>query len=101
MAEFRPRLDAPVLIGVGAAFAFHVGDVKRAPRALQRSGLEWAYRVSQEPGRLARRYAVAVPKFITGVVKNPPRAVTREQRAWSFRPDAQHARSTAVRRHRC
>ncbi|WP_217996489.1 WecB/TagA/CpsF family glycosyltransferase [Piscicoccus intestinalis] len=75
MAEFRPRLEAPVLIGVGAAFAFHVGDVRRAPRIFQRSGLEWAYRVSQEPGRLTRRYAIAVPQFLSGVAKHPPRPV--------------------------
>lgn len=75
MAEFRPRLHAPVLIGVGAAFNFHVGDVKRAPAVLQRTGLEWAYRVGQEPRRLAKRYVVAVPRFISGVMKNPPRPI--------------------------
>ena len=52
----RDRLDVPVCIGVGASFDFLAGAVKRAPRWMQQSGLEWAYRVGQEPGRLAGRY---------------------------------------------
>lgn len=75
MAEFRPRLKAAVLIGVGAAFNFHAGEVKRAPKVLQNAGLEWAYRVTQEPGRLSRRYAVAIPKFLTGIARNRPHPV--------------------------
>jgi len=78
MAEFRPRLQAPVLIGVGAAFNFHVGDVKRAPKVLQQAGLEWAYRLSQEPRRLGRRYAVAIPTFLMQVARNPPTQVSEE-----------------------
>lgn len=75
MAQFRPHLDAAVLIGVGAAFNFHSGDVKRAPVQVQRAGLEWAYRLSQEPGRLWKRYAVGIPKFVAGVASRPPKAV--------------------------
>lgn len=75
MAEYRPLLEAPVLIGVGAAFNFHSGDVKRAPMVLQRAGLEWVYRLSQEPKRLWRRYAVGIPKFLGGVAVHRPRAV--------------------------
>ena len=41
MAEFLPKLDATLMIGVGAAFDFHSGRVKQAPRWMQRSGLEW------------------------------------------------------------
>lgn len=56
MARHRQRLTAPVLIGVGAAFDFHAGLVRRAPRRLQRAGLEWAFRMAMEPRRLAGRY---------------------------------------------
>jgi N-acetylglucosaminyldiphosphoundecaprenol N-acetyl-beta-D-mannosaminyltransferase len=56
MARHRQRLSAPVLIGVGAAFDFHAGLVRRAPRRLQRAGLEWAFRIAMEPRRLAKRY---------------------------------------------
>ena len=55
MDHFRPRLMAPVLIGVGAAFDFHAGLKRQAPRWIQRSGFEWLFRLSQEPRRLWRR----------------------------------------------
>src|SRR5256885_8908834 len=48
-------LDTKLMIGVGAAFDFHAGKVKQAPRWIQRSGLEWAYRLWQEPARLWKR----------------------------------------------
>ena len=64
MACMRPLLEAPVLIAVGAAFDFHSGTVKQAPRWMQRSGLEWAYRLSVDPRRLWRRYLVDNPWFI-------------------------------------
>src|SRR6202008_5093223 len=51
MAQMRPRLQAPVLIGVGAAFDFHAGLVPQAPAALQRLGLEWLFRLVQETRR--------------------------------------------------
>ena len=47
MAEFLPRLDVTLMIGVGAAFDFHGGRVKQAPRWMQRSGLEWLFRMCQ------------------------------------------------------
>ena len=64
MAEMRPRLDAPVLAGVGAAFDFHAGLVPQAPNWLQESGLEWAYRLVHEPRRLWRRYLRYNPRFV-------------------------------------
>ncbi|HLI59518.1 MAG TPA: WecB/TagA/CpsF family glycosyltransferase [Solirubrobacteraceae bacterium] len=64
MAAMRDRLHAPVLIGVGAAFDFHAGLVPQAPAALQRAGLEWAYRLVQEPRRLWRRYLRYNPRFV-------------------------------------
>ena len=64
MAEFLPRLNVPLMIGVGAAFDFHAGIVKQAPHWMQRSGLEWFYRLCQEPRRLGGRYFRNNPSFI-------------------------------------
>jgi N-acetylglucosaminyldiphosphoundecaprenol N-acetyl-beta-D-mannosaminyltransferase len=66
MARMRSSLDAPVLVGVGAAFDFHAGLVPQAPDLLQRFGLEWAYRLVQEPRRLWKRYARYNPRFVSG-----------------------------------
>jgi N-acetylglucosaminyldiphosphoundecaprenol N-acetyl-beta-D-mannosaminyltransferase len=63
MAEFLPKLDVTLMIGVGAAFDFHSGRMKQAPRWMQRSGLEWFYRLCQEPRRLAKRYFRNNPIF--------------------------------------
>jgi N-acetylglucosaminyldiphosphoundecaprenol N-acetyl-beta-D-mannosaminyltransferase len=68
MARMRDRLDAPVLVGVGAAFDFHAGLIPQAPDALQRLGLEWAFRLVQEPRRLWRRYLRYNPRFVAGFV---------------------------------
>lgn len=75
MAEFRSSLEASVLVGVGAAFNIHTGDMRRAPVAMQRMGLEWAYRLAQEPKRLWRRYVLGVPRFVGGLLVHPPRSV--------------------------
>jgi N-acetylglucosaminyldiphosphoundecaprenol N-acetyl-beta-D-mannosaminyltransferase len=64
MAHMRPRLSAPVLVGVGAAFDFHAGLVPQAPPWMQRGGLEWVYRLAREPRRLWRRYARYNPRFV-------------------------------------
>ena len=64
MGRMRDRLDASMLIGVGAAFDFHAGVKQQAPRVIQRSGLEWLFRLASEPRRLGPRYAVAIPRFI-------------------------------------
>jgi N-acetylglucosaminyldiphosphoundecaprenol N-acetyl-beta-D-mannosaminyltransferase len=69
MLHMRPRLQAPLLVGVGAAFDFHAGLVSQAPRWMQRSGLEWAYRLSREPRRLWRRYARYNPLFVAGFAR--------------------------------
>ncbi|MFL5009270.1 WecB/TagA/CpsF family glycosyltransferase [Rhizobium sp.] len=65
MARMRDSLDASMLIGVGAAFDFHAGLKRQAPRFIQRSGFEWAFRLLCEPRRLWRRYALVVPTFIS------------------------------------
>lgn len=64
MAQFRPLLQAPVLIGVGAAFDFLAGVKPQAPRWMQRGGLEWLFRLACEPGRLWRRYLVGNSVFL-------------------------------------
>jgi N-acetylglucosaminyldiphosphoundecaprenol N-acetyl-beta-D-mannosaminyltransferase len=64
MAEMRAALEAPVLIGVGAAFDFHAGLVPQAPNWIQESGLEWAYRLAHEPRRLWKRYLRYNPMFV-------------------------------------
>ncbi len=68
MARMRDRLDAPALVGVGAAFDFHAGMKPQAPAFLQRIGMEWAFRLASEPRRLWRRYAITVPGFIALMV---------------------------------
>ena len=65
----RSRLQAPVLAGVGAAFDFHAGLVTQAPSWMQSIGLEWAYRLFQEPGRLWRRYLRYNPRFVAGFLR--------------------------------
>ncbi len=69
MFDMRPRLSAPLLVAVGAAFDFHAGLVSQAPRWMQRSGLEWTYRLSREPRRLWWRYAHHNPRFISGFTR--------------------------------
>ena len=69
MAQMHEMLDAPVLVGVGAAFDFHAGLVPQAPRWMQETGLEWAFRLAHEPRRLWRRYARYNPRFVTGFLR--------------------------------
>ena len=69
MRAMRGRLQAPVLIGVGAAFDFHAGLVPQAPPRLQKMGLEWAYRLAREPRRLWRRYLRYNPRFVLGFAR--------------------------------
>ena len=64
MAEYLSLLDVTLMAGVGAAFDFHSGRVKQAPRWMQRSGLEWFYRLCSEPRRLAKRYFRNNPRFV-------------------------------------
>lgn len=64
MFEHSGRLNAPVIVGVGAAFDFHSGSKRQAPRWMREHGLEWFYRLMQEPGRLGRRYIVYGTEFV-------------------------------------
>jgi N-acetylglucosaminyldiphosphoundecaprenol N-acetyl-beta-D-mannosaminyltransferase len=68
MARHWQALEAGVLIGVGAAFDFHSGRVRQAPRWIQRSGLEWLFRLCAEPRRLGPRYLKTNPLFAARVL---------------------------------
>lgn len=63
MADYGNKISA-VMVGVGAAFDYHAGSLRRAPLAWQRVGLEWLYRLLQEPRRLARRYLLTNTLFL-------------------------------------
>ncbi len=56
IAAHKDRLPPGVYFGIGAAFAFHAGEVRQAPMLIQKLGMEWAYRVAMEPRRLFKRY---------------------------------------------
>ncbi|MDB6029076.1 MAG: glycosyltransferase [Verrucomicrobiales bacterium] len=64
MSEFLSELDVTLMVGVGAAFDFHAGRVRQAPRWIQRSGMEWFFRLCTEPRRLWKRYLTNNPRFI-------------------------------------
>lgn len=66
MAGHLDRIDAPVMIGVGAAFDFLAGTKRQAPAWMQQRGLEWLFRLLSEPTRLWRRYGKIVPQFMVG-----------------------------------
>lgn len=68
MMAHRGRINA-VMVGVGAAFDYHAGTLKRAPLWMQRNGLEWFYRLVTEPRRLWRRYLVTNSLFIWHAAK--------------------------------
>lgn len=68
MSAHRGRINA-VMIGVGAAFDYHAGTIRRAPLWMQRYGLEWLYRLGAEPRRLFKRYAITNTLFIFGFSK--------------------------------
>lgn len=71
IAEHKDKLDAPVLLAVGAAFDFAAGKAARAPRLLRDSGLEWLHRLVREPRRLWRRYLLYNALFLYLLLKQP------------------------------
>jgi N-acetylglucosaminyldiphosphoundecaprenol N-acetyl-beta-D-mannosaminyltransferase len=73
--EMRRRLSLPVL-AVGAAFDFHAGTARQAPAWMQRRGLEWLYRLMQEPRRLWRRYLFLNPGYLALVALQATRLRT-------------------------
>ena len=81
MARHQERLRAPVLLGVGAAFDFNAGTIRRAPAWMQRYGLEWTHRLLQEPRRLWRRYFLGNSRFFIlvgrDIMRDPGRYLRR------------------------
>jgi len=69
MARMRDRVEVPVMCGVGAAFDFHAGRISQAPRWMQERGLEWTYRIVQEPRRLLPRYLYYNPRFLAAFAR--------------------------------
>lgn len=69
VANHKNQINA-VMMAVGAAFDFHAGNLKQAPNWMQKNGLEWLYRLTQEPKRLARRYLVTNTLFIFKFLKH-------------------------------
>lgn len=70
IADHLESLPPAVYFGVGAAFAFHAGEVRQAPALFQKSGMEWLYRLCAEPRRLWKRYAVHNSLFLFYTVKD-------------------------------
>jgi N-acetylglucosaminyldiphosphoundecaprenol N-acetyl-beta-D-mannosaminyltransferase len=80
MARRLGRIEAPVMVGVGAAFDFLAGTKRQAPHWMQRNGLEWLFRLCSEPRCLWRRYVV--PGFIILAVGDlARRAIRRSEEA--------------------
>jgi N-acetylglucosaminyldiphosphoundecaprenol N-acetyl-beta-D-mannosaminyltransferase len=69
MRDHVAHLPGATLLGVGAAFDFHAGMVKRAPVVMRRLSLEWLHRLASEPRRLWRRYLIMAPKFVWHVMR--------------------------------
>lgn len=79
MSMHRPLLDVPVIIGVGAAFDFLSGVKPQAPRWMQKSGLEWIFRLVSEPRRLWKRYLIGNTMFIFYVCREQFRSFFKIQ----------------------
>ena len=82
MAAHTHTLKAPVLVGVGAAFDFHAGLKKQAPRWIQKIGMEWLFRLVTEPRRLWKRYLRNNPLFVTFLI-------CEKLRLWNFKQKQQ------------
>ena len=104
MAEHRGRITA-VMVGVGAAFDYHAGTLRRAPVWMQSLGLEWFYRLCAEPRRLWKRYLVTNTVFILAaawqLLLHRPRApIVLQRRGDRFEDRAAIALAEVVERAR-
>ena len=98
MANHLGRIEAPVMVGVGAAFDFLAGEKRQAPLWMQRHGLEWLFRLCSEPRRLWRRYAYIVPGFtILAVGELVRRAIRPSNDAHGLRHTSEHGRTPESR----
>ena len=57
-------MDVPVSLGLGASFDFEAGNIKRAPKWMQKCGLEWLFRITQDPKRMFKRYIIDDLKIV-------------------------------------
>jgi exopolysaccharide biosynthesis WecB/TagA/CpsF family protein len=64
VAEYRDQLETPVVMAVGGLFDFYAEKVSRAPLWLRELGMEWTWRLIQEPGRMWKRYIIGNPLFL-------------------------------------
>lgn len=64
MAQYLRKIDAKLMVGVGAAFDYHTGAIKDSPAWMKRAGLQWVHRLAQDPRRLAKRYLKNNPAFL-------------------------------------
>jgi N-acetylglucosaminyldiphosphoundecaprenol N-acetyl-beta-D-mannosaminyltransferase len=80
IAAHKDQLPPGVYFGIGAAFAFHAGEVRQAPSGIQRLGLEWLYRLCMEPRRLCRRYLTYNSLFLYHIIRERMAAGSREPR---------------------
>jgi N-acetylglucosaminyldiphosphoundecaprenol N-acetyl-beta-D-mannosaminyltransferase len=85
--EFREQLSMPVM-AVGAAFAFHAGELAQAPAWMQDRGLEWLYRLSREPTRLWKRYVLLNPAYVSLLALQLIRLMTL-QPSRGIKPDSE------------
>lgn len=77
------RIRVPLAIGIGGSFEILSGELKRAPMWMRSSGLEWAYRLAQEPGRLWRRYLIGNAEFVWLILKSKlTRMSSRQEDGW-------------------
>jgi len=81
LGKWAHLIDTPVCHGVGGSFDVYAGKVKRAPELWQRLGLEWLYRVLQEPGRMWKRYLFTNAAFLTLILKERTKNKHREHHA--------------------
>lgn len=68
MAQYAGRFNVPLMVGVGAAFDFHTGQIRDCPSWIKRAGLQWLHRLIQDPKRLSKRYLINNPVFIWRIV---------------------------------
>lgn len=64
MAHYFDKIEAKLMVGVGAAFDYHTGAIKDSPSWMKRAGLQWVHRLAQEPRRLTKRYLRNNPEFL-------------------------------------
>jgi len=77
LGRYGRTIDVPLVMGVGGAIDVLAGVTRRAPELLQRYGLEWAYRLAQEPRRLIRRYAVTNTRFLLLIAREAASRASR------------------------